>query len=378
MITKREFSDSEKERAKKNTFVLIGITGKGKSQIIKYLTGDSKAKVSNSKSSCTPYSSLYYGAIQSDANKEELFCLIDTAGLCDSSGSEQDRKNYNDIRNILIDYKCEIKGIFIVENFQDERLDGEERKVFKAASDLFPLKKFWNHISIIFTHYYNKGSTSKVQIKKEQIGPFCDSLRDIMKQVKERIKTIDEINVESINKIYVNIDNNVIEKKGFNLDDEEEKELYEQGLKDLEKAKKELYKEILEKIKLEPLYDKVKDNGTQRIIIKKSVSALTYHIFEAYIEKRSFYLKGKLIFIDYISIADPEFKESINKGLFYLEKFGKGVMLVDMALVSPIVKGVDIIINKENSYFEIGPALTRIYEEWFPDETDKEYRKKLY
>lgn len=169
---------------------MIGITGKGKSQIIKFLTGDPDAKVSNSKNSCTPCSSLYYGAVQSDANNEELFCMIDTAGLCDSSGSNQDKKNYNDIKETLIKNKCEVKGIFIIENFQDERMDGEERKVIKAASDLFPLQKFWNYTTIIFTHYYNKGSTSKVKIKKEQIGPFCDSLKTIMNEVKERIQQL--------------------------------------------------------------------------------------------------------------------------------------------------------------------------------------------
>lgn len=213
MISKRIFSEVDKIKARKNTFILLGITGKGKSQIIKFLTGDPNAKVSNSKTSCTPYSSLYYGAIPTGTNSEELFCMIDTAGLCDSSGSSQDNKNYNDIKSVLISNKCEIKGIFIIENFQDERLDGEERKVIKAASDLFPLKKFWGYTTIVFTHYYNKGSTSKVQIKKEQIGPFCDSLKNIMNQVKERIHTIDCIDVNSIDKIYINIDNNVIEKK---------------------------------------------------------------------------------------------------------------------------------------------------------------------
>ena len=375
MITKRYFSESDKQKARKNTFILIGITGKGKSQIIKFLTGDPNAKVSNSKNSCTPCSSLYYGAVQSDANNEELFCMIDTAGLCDSSGSAQDKKNYNDIKETLINNKCEVKGIFIIDNFQDERMDGEERKVIKAASDLFPLQKFWNYTTIIFTHYYNKGSTSKVKIKKEQLGPFCDSLKTIMNEVKERIQTIECIDVNSIDKIYINIDNNVIEKKDFDLDDEEQKELYELGLKDLEKAKKELHTEILKKIKLEPLYDEVRDLGTQRFVIRKDADFFNYNIYEVFIEVRNFYLKKKLIFSDFIYVKDPEFKENINKAKFYLEKIGKGYLMASIVVEFPIIKGVSLIYNKN---IELIPTLAELYEEWFPNETDKECRTKLY
>lgn len=375
MITKRNFSDIDKERARKNTFILIGITGKGKSQIIKFLTGDPNAKVSSSKNSCTPYSSLYYGAVPIGANKEELFCLIDTAGLCDTSGSNQDKKNYNDIKNILIKNKCEVKGIFLIENFQDERLDGEERKVIKAASDLFPLEKFWSYTTIIFTHYYNKGSTSKAQIKKEQIGPFNDSLKTIMNQVKERIETIESVDVNSIHKLYINIDDNVIEKKGFDFDDEDSAELYEQGIKDLGKAKKELHNEILEKAKKDPLYDEVKDLGTQRFIIRKSADAFNYNIYEVFVEVRNFYLKKKIIFTDFIFVQAPTFLENINKAKFYLEKFGKGAMMATIAIESPIFKGISFFMDKE---FEIIPTLTKIYEEWFPNETDKECRTKLY
>ena len=375
MITKRSFSESDKQKARKNTFVLIGITGKGKSQIIKFLTGDPDVKVSNSKNSCTPCSSLYYGAVQSDANNEELFCMIDTAGLCDSSGSNQDKKNYDDIKETLIKNKCEVKGIFIIENFQDERMDGEERKVIKAASDLFPLQKFWNYTTIIFTHYYNKGSTSKVKIKKEQIGPFCDSLKTIMNEVKERIQTIECIDVNSVGKIYINIDDNVIEKKDFDLDDEEQNELYELGLKDLEKAKKELHTEILKKIKLEPLYDEVRDLGTQRFIIRKDADSFNYNIYEVFIEVRNFYLKKKLIFSDFIYVKDPEFKENINKAQFYLEKVGKGFLMATFVVESPIIKGVYLFYDRK---IEIIPYLAKLYEKWFPNETDKTCRTKLY
>lgn len=374
MITYRYFSEAEKEIARKNTFVLIGVTGKGKSQIIKFLTGDSNVKVSNSKTSCTQCSNLYYASVPNGANNEELFCVVDTAGLCDSSGREQDNKNYNDIKNILLNNKCEVKGIFIVEDFQTERLDGEQRKVIKAASDLFPLKKFWSYTTFIFTHYYNKGTTRKVKIKNEQIGPFCDSLENIMEQIKERIPTIDSADVNSINKLYINIDNNVIEKD-FDLNDEDEKESYEQGLKDLEKAKNELHTEIFKKIKLEPLYDEVIDCGNKRFIIRKEADALNYDIYEVYMEIRNFYLKGKLIFTDFIYVKSPEFIEKVNKAMFYINKVKNGIVFAGAVINTPIIKGIALFYDQE---IEIIPTLGRIFDQLFPDETDKEYRTKLY
>ena len=197
----------------KNTFILLGLTGKGKSQIIRFLSGNPNVIVSNSLSSCTKYASLYYGVIQIDSNHEEFFCLIDTAGLCDSKGPKQDEKNYNDIKNILLYNKCEIKGIFMVENFQDERMNGEEKKIIEAACDLFPLKNFCQYLSIIYTHYYNKGSTSRVKIKKDQQAQLSNSLKEMLENVKrERIPNID-VDETNIHKLYVNIENNIIEKK---------------------------------------------------------------------------------------------------------------------------------------------------------------------
>ena len=371
MIKQRILSENERDMAKKNTFILIGITGKGKSQIIKYLTGDPRAVVSDGYESCTPYSSMFYGSIKKDANKEEFFCMIDTAGLCDSEGSAKDREHYNDIRNILIKNKCEIKGIFIVENFQDERIDGEERKVIKAASDLFPLKQFWEHVTFVFTHYYDKGYKKKEKIRDSKEKQFANNIKKIMNEVSERIKSIDIIDDKKISKLYINIDDDVIE----NRIDQDEKEM---ALKELGEVKLLLYKEMINKINIEPLYDEVRDAGKQKLIIKKDETSFRYNIYETFVEKREFYLKGKKIFVDFIQCSEPKLKENINKIAYRLEQFGKGFVIVNMAIFSPIYKGVDVIINGDDATFEIGPALSLLIDEWFPDVSEEEYRIKLY
>ena len=61
-----------------------------------------------------------------------------------------DRKNYDNIKNMLIDNNCHIKWIFIFENFQDIKGNNEIRKVYESTADLFPLEKFWDYINISF------------------------------------------------------------------------------------------------------------------------------------------------------------------------------------------------------------------------------------
>lgn len=386
MISKVNLSESEKSEARKNTFVILGLTGIGKSQLIRFLTQDPNAIVSSSKSSCTTQSSLFYGAIQSESLPKKFFCLIDTAGFCDSQGNNRDKINYNNINDILIKNQCGIKGIFIVENFQDERLNNEDRKIYQGASDLFPLKNFWKYITIIYTHYYNKGSTNKKKIKAEQENQINKSLYEINEILLGRIDGIESVIPKDLHKLYINIDNNILEKKGFDFNDEEDRELYELGFKDLESAKKELYKEMMDKISAEPLYDKVNDLGVNRILIKKERDFLSYDIYEVYVELREFFLKGQKICSDVIQCDRPVLIDSnVNKVGFQLKKFGKGAFFglaaAEFTMIVPVFKAIDFFVdldytyNNVKNYSDFFASLWKWKNEWFPDEKDEEYKR---
>ncbi len=123
------------------------------------------------------------------------------------------------------------------------------------------------------------------------------------------------------------------------------------------------------------MYDEVRDMGTKRFIIRKEADTFNYNIYEVYIEIRNFYLKNKLIFSDFIYVKAPEFKENINKLKFHAEKIGKGILMATVVLEAPILKGVSLFYDND---LEIIPILGRLYEKWFPNETDKECRTKLY
>ena len=56
-------------------------------------------------------------------------------------------------------------------------------------------------------------------------------------------------------------------------------------------------------------------------------------------------------------------------------KIGKGILMATVVIEAPIIKGVSIFYDTK---LEILPALGRLYDLWFPNETDKNCRTKLY
>lgn len=53
------------------------------------------------------------------------------------------------------DEKIHIKGILFLVNFQLERFDESEQRALISYNKIFPLKRFWKHLIVIFTHDYS-------------------------------------------------------------------------------------------------------------------------------------------------------------------------------------------------------------------------------
>ena len=351
MTNESKFSADEIEKAKKNTFILLGNTGNGKSTVTNLLC-KSKAEVTQSKISVTKKAESYYGKLD-DGN---YFCIIDTPGFSDSGG--KDRENYESIKNYLIDSKSLIKGIYVICNFQDERFNDAEQKSVKAISDLFPLQKFWNYVSIVFTHYFNKGCDSRVKIKNS--GVFKDSL----KQTKEKLiqdickrNCIDPISEDKINTLYVDIYDNIQENNINDLDDDEKEEELEslnKKKKENEKAYKELIKDLKNKIIQNPLYDKVEIIPNEKVTLYEKNDKTTftsYNLYDTEIEKRLFYLNNELLALDLRQKNEPKFRENVNK------------LLHDIKSVFIINKKLDYILDEKaiGLMFSISFSLYNIY-----------------
>ena len=67
--------------------------------------------------------------------------IIDTPGLNDSNGQEQDILNIN-LMNEYIRQNPRIKGIIILLKFTDNRLTGSVKQSLKAFAEMFPMNDF--------------------------------------------------------------------------------------------------------------------------------------------------------------------------------------------------------------------------------------------
>lgn len=261
----------------------------------------SNAKVSNSKQSVTTEAKPYYGKVD-DAN---YICIVDTPGFNDNGGEEKDKNNYESIKDFLVDEKALIKRIYIVCDFQSVRFGKSEQTCVKAISELFPLKNFWNYVTIIFTHYFDKGCDSRLKIKKSKV--FQDSLKQSLEQLIQDIckdnGDIDTISYNKIKILYVDIYDDVekIIEDSKDLDDEEREELEESIKKkktENERSFKELIKDIKDKMNNLPLYDEVKIVKNVKVILyeeNNSTVFSSYNLYDAEIERKLFYFKKKSI-----------------------------------------------------------------------------------
>lgn len=386
MSTPESFTNDQIKIALSNTFILLGNTGNGKSTITNLLC-KSNAKVSQSKQSVTNEAKSYYGKID-DAN---YINVVDTPGFNDNGGEEKDKNNYELIKDYLVDTKSFIKGIYIVCDFQSVRFGKSEQICVKAISEIFPLKNFWNYVTIVFTHYFDKGCDSRLKIKKSKV--FQDSLKQSLEQLIQDIskdnEDIDKISYDKIKILYADIYDDVekVIEDSKNLDDEEREELEEMIKKkksENERSYKELIKDIKDKMNNTPLYDEVKiDKNVKVILYEENHSTIlaSYNLYDAEIERRCFFFNKKLLSIDIKLNYEPIFRENVNKFLHDATN-----------IIKPILFGATIgylgVITIPYFYFKSGEekntsvlhqvalGFSKIYKFISPEEHEKEKMKK--
>lgn len=159
----------------KNSFILVGHTGYGKSTACKALTGNEMIDISSGFHSSTN-KVYYYPGTLSDIDEKIYFTVVDTPGLDDSEG--RDKKFYEDLRFILQTRDMEVKGIFIVFNFQMTRFGKSEKEILDKIINLVPIKNLWKYITILVTHFY-ANNPKKLEKKKNE---FIAGIREIFEK----------------------------------------------------------------------------------------------------------------------------------------------------------------------------------------------------
>jgi hypothetical protein len=234
-----DLTNEEKLKAKENGFIMIGKTGTGKTSLLNLLYGCDIGKVGYSSKSETSKSEIYYIKEKENSNTF-YYCIIDTPGLYDTKGDKIDEKNKDLTKDLISNENIKIKGILFLSNFQNERFDYSEIDTLIQYNAFFPLKDFWKHIILVFTHYYgDPNGDTEIEMKKNLFFYLSDTFEEIMSKVKN-VST--PVKFKDINKLFINIYSKKKNKRQI-----ESNESY----------KKCLIKEIIKYTKYEPMYNKL-------------------------------------------------------------------------------------------------------------------------
>ena len=137
-----QYKNMNIDETKEKVFVLLGLTGVGKSSFINGITNTQKCEIGHNAKSCTKNIQMV-NTLLNGIN----YYIIDTPGFDDSKLDEekinstlQELRNYQRIGSILICLK-----------YNDSKLSKSVKKALIGIMDIFPAEDFWEHTLIIRT-----------------------------------------------------------------------------------------------------------------------------------------------------------------------------------------------------------------------------------
>ena len=269
-----------------SSIIIVGETGTGKSSFINNLCQTPKCKVGLGLDSETEE----VLGVKCEGYYKDIF-MIDTPGLNDSNGEEQDERNIN-LMNQFIKNNPRIKGIIILLKFTNNKLTGSIKKSLKIFYDMFPLNNFWSHVVICFSYYYDMNPEAKIQIIKNYEKEF----KKIMQQSKSEHK--DFVIPEDIKMFFCELKN-----------PDEETKLEIKKIIDYLKIKEQMFKKIEEKIEEPKIKESIKEGNvtTVEYYIEKITNFIDFD--DSKNEVRKIIEKWKEIFIEE---KEEEIKEKVE------------------------------------------------------------------
>ena len=201
MSQKDNLTKSEINKAKQNGFVISGKTGAGKTTLLNAMFGKEKGVAKRSLEAVTQETTVYYYKLENG----KCISIVDTPGLSDTRMIKDpniDNIHLDQIEKAISKENIHIKGILFLVNFQNERFDADEQEALLKYNQLFPLKRFWKNIIIIFTHYYHDpdgDDEEEMKVARDK------SNAAIFEKLMERVKEVsDIIDYSQLNTKYFN------------------------------------------------------------------------------------------------------------------------------------------------------------------------------
>ena len=174
-------------KSNKATIALLGLTGSGKSALGNTLT----SKVNYFIESDRPESQTQE-VIGTDGqfNNRQVY-IIDTPGLYDANN--QDNAHLDQITNFFRG-KSELKSFFITIDFRPVRIDATIVRFFQILQNMYPEKKFYNHICVIWT--FCKENQENTEQKKEGLKNML--IQNFPNITNEELNAIPQIFIDNI------------------------------------------------------------------------------------------------------------------------------------------------------------------------------------
>ena len=160
-------------------FVVLGISGHGKSSFINAISGTNSCHVSNKGESDTQD----FKSVEFVHNKLN-YVGIDTPGLEDSKDNNE---KINLIKSLLNKYPF-VRSIIIIKKYDEVRFLKCFQDALKVFMETFPLKNFWKHVIIVNTRAI-PSDTSFKDFLEENPPSFLDNLlanENMVKIMKEK------------------------------------------------------------------------------------------------------------------------------------------------------------------------------------------------
>lgn len=195
-MDKSFLNDKEKEIAKQNGFILAGKTGAGKTTLLNAIFGKEVGKAERCLTSVTKETTIYYYKLENG----NCICLVDTPGLSDANKIENqniDNIHLDGITKQISNEKIHIKGILFLVNFQNERFDADEQEALLTYNKVFPLKRFWKNLIVVFTHHFaDPDGDNEEEMKTNRDKSNGEIFSKIMEKVKNVSDIIDYTNLK--------------------------------------------------------------------------------------------------------------------------------------------------------------------------------------
>ncbi len=170
------------------TFVIVGNAGSGKSTLCNTLSSTQAFKESQSIYSETKETI----GIKGSFNNQPVF-VIDTPGLQDGSGLDTPHLVQ---MTQYIKSNPDTQAFIIVINFFHYRFDESIKKLFQLVSNMYPEKKWYNNLAVVWSHYFTN--------IPENIKNIEPKVLEFKKWFKENVaKEITDNEVNNIPQVFI-------------------------------------------------------------------------------------------------------------------------------------------------------------------------------